>query len=60
MEIRKIYRWEDQMKTARWLAIYFILWTFNSIAGFAVNLQFYTPVMRGARGATLSVVNLLT
>jgi hypothetical protein len=60
MEIRKIYRWEDQMKTARWLAIYFILWTFNGIAGFAVNLQFYTPVMRGARGVILSVVDLLT
>ena len=37
MNLRSIYRWEDPKRSARWLMIYFTLWTFNCLAGFAVK-----------------------
>ncbi|KAF3197339.1 hypothetical protein TWF679_003259 [Orbilia oligospora] len=32
MVIRNVYRWEDPVKTARWMAIYTVLWCFGSWA----------------------------
>lgn len=38
MKIRHIYRWEDRMETALWLAGYMFFWAINHLAGAAVRL----------------------
>lgn len=56
-EVRRVYRWEDPKRTAKWLCIYTVLWYFQYLGAFAYgfivykavrNLLFPTP-LRDAR-----------
>ncbi|KAL8693187.1 MAG: hypothetical protein Q9218_001931 [Villophora microphyllina] len=44
MDVRKVYRWEDPRYTAKWLAVYLILWYTQHVMGFLYGYIIYMIV----------------
>ena len=37
LDLRQIYRWEDPARTAKWCAVYVVLWLLNRVITFIVS-----------------------
>lgn len=46
MEVRSVYRWENPLVSAKWLALYVYLWYTQHLFGFIVSSSYFVAARR--------------
>jgi hypothetical protein len=47
LDVRSIYRWQDPIRTGKWMALYFFLWYVSHIVTFFVSVHLSITNIRG-------------